>query len=247
MSRRLARGLSFHVQEVGAGPPVVMLHGLLLGSIATWYFTAAPALAQFRRVLMFDLRGHGLSERPASGYGTAEMVADLHALTADEPTPFALVGHSYGAVVALRFALAYPERVERLALVEGPLPPSELMPIVRLSPNELFEALPQGVRDAVVRGGRQAKRLVESVGALLRDTTLPRDVAAEEDVSETDLAQLTCPVLCVYGSQSPCLPAGKRVAEASKQGRLLVLDGGHFLHIDAAAELTEALGAFLRA
>ena len=41
-----ANQLTFHVQELGAGPDVVMLHGLLIGSLASWYFTAAPALAR---------------------------------------------------------------------------------------------------------------------------------------------------------------------------------------------------------
>src|SRR5689334_20350545 len=110
-----ARGVSFHVQELGDGagrPPVVMLHGLLLGSMASWYFTTAPVLAAGRRVMLFDLRGHGLSGRPKDGYDVATMAGDLGALVearfgaADGPVD--LVGHSYGALVALRFAIDHP-------------------------------------------------------------------------------------------------------------------------------------------
>jgi pimeloyl-ACP methyl ester carboxylesterase len=39
-------GVELHVEELGAGPPVVMLHGLLVGNMTTWYFTAAPELAR---------------------------------------------------------------------------------------------------------------------------------------------------------------------------------------------------------
>ena len=46
MPQVTANGLAFHVQELGAGRPVVMVHGLLVGSLASWYFTAAPALAR---------------------------------------------------------------------------------------------------------------------------------------------------------------------------------------------------------
>ena len=68
-----ARGTRFHVVELGADtglPPVVMLHGLFTGSAASWYFTAAPAIARFRAVRLIDWRGHGLSERTATGYAT---------------------------------------------------------------------------------------------------------------------------------------------------------------------------------
>ena len=101
-----------------------MLHGLLTGSMATWYFTAAPTLAETHSVHLFDLRGHGRSERVSSGYDTRTMGADLEALVSlNGETPIDLVGHSYGALVALHFTLKYPDRVRRLALVELPLPP----------------------------------------------------------------------------------------------------------------------------
>ena len=87
MSAVVANGLSFHVQELGAGPPLVMLHGLLIGSLASWYFTAAPTLAQRHRVRLFDLRGHGRSEVARDGYGVGAMAGDLEALVADLPGP----------------------------------------------------------------------------------------------------------------------------------------------------------------
>ena len=75
------RGLTFHVQDLGRGEgtrarartPVVMLHGLLVGSLASWYFTSAPVLAEARRVRLFDLRGHGKSGRATSGYDVPTM------------------------------------------------------------------------------------------------------------------------------------------------------------------------------
>lgn len=247
MPRRIVRGIDFHVQELGAGPPVVMLHGLLLGSVATWFFTVAPALAGAHRVRLFDLRGHGLSERPQRGYGTAEMALDLEALTADLEGPFALVGHSYGALVALRFALDHPARVARLVLVDAPLPPSELAPLVAMKPDELLAALPEAVQQAAARGGRQIRRLLASVGALLQDTSLAADVAAEPDVPDEALASLVCPTLCVYGEASPCLPAGQRIARLVPGARLVVLPGGHFLHVDAPGPLAAAIQEHLHA
>jgi len=118
-----ANGIGLHVQEIGAGPPVVMVHGLLIGSLASWYFTAAPALAKDHRVRVYDLRGHGRSERAKTGYDVRTLATDLAALTSDLGV-VDVVGHSWGALVALRFALDHPARVRRLVLVEAPLPPS---------------------------------------------------------------------------------------------------------------------------
>ncbi len=48
-------GLQFHTQVLGQGPPLVVLHGLLVGNLASWYSGAAPALARTHRVLLYDL------------------------------------------------------------------------------------------------------------------------------------------------------------------------------------------------
>ena len=126
-SRPLAsEGLGSNTWASWSGPTsVVMLHGLLIGSLASWYFTAAPALAKRHRVMLYDLRGHGRSERVASGYDLVTQTGDLQEL-ADrfDDRPIDLVGHSYGGLIALRFALDHPGRVRRLVLVEAPLPPS---------------------------------------------------------------------------------------------------------------------------
>lgn len=244
-----ANGLSVHVQELGAGIPVVMIHGLLIGSLASWYFTAGPALAQHHRVRMYDLRGHGRSERAATGYDVATLVGDLAALTADLE-PFDVVGHSWGGLVALRFALAHPDRVRRLAIVEAPLPPSSALEMAAFlsspglsstDPQRLLDALPAQLREAVASGRRQAERLMKSLEYLLLHTTLLADVRAEPDVRDDELARIRCPTLCIYGDRSSCAPAGDRLARTIPGARLAVLPGGHYLHLDARAQLTAAL------
>ncbi len=243
-----ANGLSFHVQELGAGPPVVMVHGLLIGSLASWYFTAAPALARQRRVRVYDLRGHGRSELAATGYDVRTMAADLAALTSDlGPGPIDVVGHSWGALVAMRFALEHPARVRRLALVEAPLPPSSVTEMAGFveagdeAPARLLEALPAQLREAVAGGRRQGQRLLRSLEHLLVATTLLADLRGEPDVSDAELARLRCPCLVVYGDRSSCAAAGDRLARVMPDVRHLVLAGGHFLHLDARAALTSAL------
>ena len=243
-----ARGLEFHVQDLGAGPPVVMVHGLLIGSLASWYFTAAPHLAKHHRVRVWDLRGHGRSARAAVGYDTRTLAAEQAEIAADLPGPLDLVGHSWGALVALRCALAHPERVRRLAIVEAPLPPSraaEITGFVQATPAEMIAALPEALRDAALGGRRQAQRLVASLAYLVGQTSLLAELRAEPDLDDAELAGMRAPTLLAYGDRSACLPAGERLARALPEARLVVLPGGHYLHLDARAQLSDALAEHL--
>jgi pimeloyl-ACP methyl ester carboxylesterase len=113
------RGLRFHYRDWGgAGQPVVLLHGLASNSLI-WKLVA-PLLAQRFRVLALDQRGHGPSAKPDDGYDfhaiTRDLQAFIEALSLEQP---ALVGHSWGANVALQFAAERPETVSWLALVDG--------------------------------------------------------------------------------------------------------------------------------
>ncbi len=249
MPLELHRGLTFHVQDLGSGPPVVMLHGLLVGSMASWYFTAAPALAESHRVRLFDLRGHGRSERATHGYDVPSMAGDLASiaggLTAE---PIDLVGHSYGAVVALHFALCFPERVRRLVLVEAPLPASrlkELDAFLGMPPEAMASALPGVLQEALARKGRQAARFVDGLRFLATESSLFADLRRAEDIPDEALGRLKCPVLCVYGSESSCLPVGERIARTVPGARLVVMQGGHFLPIESPRALGAHLVEFL--
>jgi pimeloyl-ACP methyl ester carboxylesterase len=245
-------GVALHVQELGAGserPCVVMLHGLLLGTLASWYFTAAPSVARSRRVVLYDLRGHGRSDRARTGYDAATMARDLGAVAerlGDEPID--LVGHSFGALVALRFTLDEPARVRRLVLVEAPLPPSKLGEItgfLRRTPEQMLASLPGAVGGVMASGGRRAARLLDALAFLATRTTLVSDLEREPDIPDSDLACVAARVLCVYGDRSACRPCGERLARVIPGARLEVLSGGHFLHLDAPSALTAVLREFL--
>jgi pimeloyl-ACP methyl ester carboxylesterase len=234
MPRVDANGLGFHVQLLGSGPPLGMLHGLLVGSLAAWYFGAAGKLAERHRVLLYDARGHGLSARPTTGYDLATMTGDLAALLPLCGTgPAVLVGHSYGALTALAFALAHPERVARLLLVEVPLPP------LRLPELDVFLAQPREAHlPPSARQGRPRGRLLEQLRFLAEDTSLLADLAREPALDEAALGRLDRPVSLLYGETSSCRPAGERLAALVPGARLELVPGGHFLPTEAPARVT---------
>ena len=107
--------LRYFVGGPAEGAPLVLVHGL--GGCAANWVDVAPLLAETRRVLIPELPGHGLST-PLPAVPNLAVFADRIALVAEREQllPAAFVGHSLGAVVALRLALRRPEDVNALVL-----------------------------------------------------------------------------------------------------------------------------------
>nr|WP_244100477.1 alpha/beta hydrolase [Burkholderia ambifaria] len=113
-----ANGIRQHFIDAGSGPVVVLLHGFPETSFA-WRFQI-PVLAQRYRVIVPDLRGYGETDKPAAGYDKRNMARDLVALLDTLGIGrIALVGHDRGARVATRFAKDFPERLERLVVMDN--------------------------------------------------------------------------------------------------------------------------------
>jgi pimeloyl-ACP methyl ester carboxylesterase len=118
----LKNGVRIHYQQAGQGPDLVLIHGLT-GNLAVWHLKIIPLLWDHFRILTYDLRGHGYSDMPPSGYSPTDMAGDLRGLL-DELgiEKAALVGHSYGADIALYSALHYPQHVRQVVAIEAALP-----------------------------------------------------------------------------------------------------------------------------
>ena len=245
-----ARGHTFHVQRLGdlsAGTPTVMVHGLLSGSLASWFFTCAPAVGAVGGAFLYDLRGHGRTAEPADGdYSTAAQVGDLVELTATL-APFHLVGHSFGALVAARFALAHPGRVASLVLVEPPVR-ADPAPVVGEreadgDPEAWWwqtaeaQELAVGASASVAGEGRLGRRPSTSG----REPAILRSLRAEPELTDADLASLPAGLAVVLGERSPAVAMRARIGRVRPDATVLVLPAGHSVQVDA----TEALRAFL--
>lgn len=98
--------------------PMVFLHGLA-ASQAFWYAAGVQVLAGLGPCLLYDLRGHGKSQTPETGFGLDRMSADVLALMDAQGIARAnLVAHSFGGMIALYTALKAPERVQSLVLAD---------------------------------------------------------------------------------------------------------------------------------
>jgi len=113
------KGLTINYRTVGRGEDVVLIHGLG-ANLAFWHLNVLLSLGRKYRVTVYDLRGHGYSSMPLSGYTTADMAEDLNCLLNHLGIKKAhLVGHSLGGVIALQYAVLFPERVNSLIVADA--------------------------------------------------------------------------------------------------------------------------------
>lgn len=257
MADVVARGLKFHVQTLGPddGPTLVFVHGLVMDNLSSFYYTlAAPLAAKGIRTILFDLRGHGLSERPPDGYTTSASAADLVAIldAIGVSSPVYLLGNSYGGVVAMRTAVLAPSRVAGVVVVEaacggivGSLWFEDMVNTLTVAALGLEFGDTQAQLMAL--GQRKVARLAGNAAALLNGTSLIDDLSVGPELSLDELSQVSCPVLGVFGSESELIGAAAELSEQIPDCRLHVVSGlGHTVLREATGELLDTVLDWLR-
>ncbi len=225
-SSATASGATASADASGAPPATFLLvHGL--GSSSHIWDLVAPRLAERHRVLAIDQRGHGESQQPEDGYDFQSVVTDLAEFIASTAPdgPLVVVGHSWGASVALHFAVAHPERCQGLVLVDGGTgSPGERMTwdetLERLTPPEIDGLRWQDLRERMGRNsannGVYRDPRVEAIGRSLfhidaegriaRRLKIPNHLKILRAMWEQRPAELLprvqCPVLILPARQS---------------------------------------------
>ena len=249
-------------------PPVILLHGIT-GHARTWD-TLATALADRWHVLALDQRGHGDSDpAPDGDYTVGAMADDLEAFAdALGYRRFTLLGLSMGGRVAMGFAGAHPERVERLVIVDiapeiHPPGMARIRTMIANAP-ESIESEEWAVETAMAANPRaDVAELRHRIKHALKrepDGTLTWKYARDlremmrrggrrepMDLWER-LTHITCPTLLVRGAESDVLSPelAARVVSSLRDGRLVeVPDAGHTVPGDRPVQFVEVVRRFL--
>lgn len=241
------------VRPAVAEPPplVVFVHGLLTDSLASYYFTLGPAFAaEGVDVLMYDLRGHGRSDRPRTGYQLERFVDDLAGLLAalGETRRVHVVGNSFGGTVAAGLAAWHPRLVATVTMIESEPPVARWTRHMAAGLADANAKL--GYEEAIAwiaaNRGAHTARLSRGAYRILQATTMVDDIPASR-VIDDDLAALTCPLLAIFGADSG-LAAQIPELESKIDGfRAVVLpEQGHSVLVERTGETRDAILDWVR-
>ncbi|MFF7229504.1 alpha/beta fold hydrolase [Streptomyces sioyaensis] len=271
---RTASGDEVRWAVLGAGrepaPAVVLLHGTPFSSYV--WRGVARALAARHRVFVWDMPGYGASGKrdgqDVSLGAQARVFGELlehWELAGDRSRP-AVVAHDFGGCVALRAHLLHGARYERLALVDPVALAPWGSPAYRLlgAHREVFGQLPPALHRALVReyvssashAGLPPAVLDRLVEPWCTDEGQPafyRQIGQNDqrftDEIEGRYGEIALPTLICWGARDTWIPPakGRELAARIPGSRLRLIEGaGHLVQEDAPAELTAALGEFLR-
>lgn len=244
-------GLLVHARDQGRGDgeAVVLLHGSN-ASLQTWE-PWVKRLGTKYRVISLDQIGHGLTgPNPSDDYSPAAFVDTLDRTLAKlGVTHFALAGSSMGGAVAWHYALAHPEKVDALILVDAagaPVAESDALPIgVRVAQTPLVRQLaefvtPRSLIERTLREGLYNQsviddRMIDRYWELLlypgnRRATMLRNSRKKDVADRATLSRLHMPVLILWGKEDRLIPvaAARWFVKAMPQAQQIVYPGiGH--------------------
>jgi len=230
-------GLHLHYQVLEPMAPkpgvtIVFLHGLVMDNLSSWFFTVANQAAQDARVLLYDLRGHGMSDRPKRGYGITQHLQDLQKLL-EHVAPddqVILVGNSFGGLLALNFARFFPERTAGLILIDAQINDQawrdDMMKSLRLEGDARKEKIAENFQNWLGRhSARKSNRLAKNAHELVHETTLLDELYASISMQDSDLATIKAPVLAIYGENSDIAHNAERMRQGLPNGRVQIFAG----------------------
>lgn len=232
-----------HYEVLGRGQPLLFVHGWL-GSWRYWW-PSMQALSAQHRSFAFDLWGFGDSSKAAHMYSLAAYVEMIEQFITQLGimAPVTLIGHSLGAAVALRYALEYPNNVEKLALVALPVQGNTIHP-------RLANSDPDSIINRIIGKSNS----FSEVDSELRktDVTAVNQLATEIQSQNfmNDLANCSRPTLMVFGTQDAIVPPPiDNLLNKGNNNRYVVPldDCNHFPMLQEKAKFNRLLMDFIHA
>ncbi|MDX2257688.1 MAG: alpha/beta hydrolase [Hyphomicrobiaceae bacterium] len=219
-------GVEIAYSDAGAGSPVLLIHGFASNTATNWQATGwiDALLRAGHRVIAFDNRGHGRSEKlhDPTRYGAPIMAEDARRLLDHLAVPRAhVVGYSMGARIAAFLALRHPERVR--TLVFGGLGYNMVRGMAGTGPiaHALEAPSIDDVANPTARTFRafaeQTKSDLKALAACIRSSRDP--------ISAEDVARIACPVLVAVGSEDVVGGSAEGLAELIPGATALELAG----------------------
>jgi 3-oxoadipate enol-lactonase len=244
----------------GAGAPVLLIMGL--GMTATGWWRTVPVLVEAGlRVIAFDNRGVGRSERPPGPYTVAEMADDAAAVLDAAGVERAHVyGISLGGMIAQELALRYPDRVGALVLGATTAGGADFVPagedvnaVVQLRAQMTAEyavwaSVPINYAARTRRDG--GSRIAEDIAQRLRYPVDPEYYAAQlaaAHAHDAAVADISAPTLVVHGTEDVLIPPanGERLAAAIPGAELALWPDAAHLYFTDEPQADRGVAAFL--
>jgi 4,5:9,10-diseco-3-hydroxy-5,9,17-trioxoandrosta-1(10),2-diene-4-oate hydrolase len=264
-------GISTRYVVEGRGSPVLLIHGF--GEfLEVWGYNISPLSGHFT-VYALDLPGHGLSEEPRADYTldyAARFVADF--MKTLEIERASLVGHSLGGLLCLKVAIDFPEKVNKLVLVDSAGLSKEAPLIYRLATLPVLgKAILKPTLKTVIKHGMKkgfynpeiiARDWVDLSYKYLKMPKLKRtlwnlirnnasiDGLNPELIVTDKLRMIKSPTLIIHGAQDEVIPVeyARLACKLIPNVRCEVIDEcGHCPQIEKAAQFNDLVAAFLRA
>ena len=263
--------IDLYYEDHGSGSPVVLIHGFPLSG-AAWEKEVIALLKAGYRTITYDRRGFGKSSQPTIGYDYDTFASDLNKImTKLNLRDAVLVGHSMGTGEVTRYLATYGSDRVKKAVVVSPIPPF----LLKTADNP--EGVDRGVFDGALQAIAADRlaylsaflhdfyNLDVTLGTRVSDEVVRSNfnVAAGASAMGTaaciptwltdfrnDLPRINVPTLIIQGDADRILPyasTGKRMHEAVKGSRLVVLQGGsHGIPWTHAEEINRELLGFLK-
>lgn len=216
--------------EKGHGQPFIFLHGN--GEDSTYFKNQIDFFSEKYHVYALDTRGHGKTPRGSGPFTIAQFADDLYSFMEEHKMEKAIIlGFSDGGNIALRFAVKYPEKVEKLILNGANLSTGGVKKSVQI-PIEIGYRL-AGLF-AEKNAGARAK--AEMLGLMVKGF----------DMRPEELGKIKAPTLVIAGTEDMILKKHTElIAENIVNSRLVFIEGDHFIAGKRSAEFNAAVADFL--